>query len=122
MKLFRHICQWREQRREGVRTTSRLFQYSVNCRARQLTLPMLSTVITYQSRKFRVVSKLSALLDERGRTQRDLAKATGLSPWRINRIVRRHVVTQIICHTAVKVCLALSSWPRLRDRRSVRVG
>src|SRR5213083_3063012 len=104
------------------KTTSRLFQYSVNCLARQLTINMLSTVITYQSRKFRVVSKLGALLKERGRTQRDLAKATELSPWRINRIIKRRVVTQIICHTAVKICLALSNWRRLRDRRTVRIG
>ncbi len=104
------------------RQPASLLQYRSHCLWGQLTVNMLSTVITYQSKSLRVVSNLRALLRERGRTQRDLANETGLSPWRINRIVKRSVVTRIVCDTAVKICLALSSWPRLRDRRKVRVG
>ncbi len=97
------------------------FQYKVNHPYGRLTIHNLSTVMKRFQQNFRVVSNLVPLLKERGRTQSDLAKATGLKPLRIYRTVRRRVVSRIVCDTAIRICLALSDWPRVRDRRKVRV-
>jgi DNA-binding Xre family transcriptional regulator len=82
---------------------------------------MLSTVITFQSRQYQVTSRLVELLKERGRTQKDLAKATGFTQVRIHRLTRRTTVQKIVCATAVKICFALSKWKRRKDGRKVRI-
>src|SRR6185295_16996409 len=82
---------------------------------------MLSSHSTKSSDSFVLVSNLLPLLRERGKTQKQLAEATQLRPERINRLAHQRVVQAIVVHTAIKVCLTLSKWPRLRDRKRVVV-
>jgi len=82
---------------------------------------MLSTVITFQSKQYQVTSRLLALLRERGRTQKDLAKATGFTTIRIHRLAHQTTVRKIVCATAVKICFVLSKWKRRKDGRRVRI-
>jgi len=82
---------------------------------------MLSTHSNKTDRSFIFVSNLLPLLKERGKTQRQLAEETGLSPERINRLAHQHVVRKIVADTAIKVCIALSKWPRMMDRKKVTV-
>lgn len=80
-----------------------------------------STQIRIPQQPFVLTSALLELLRERGKTQKELATATGLRPERINRLARHTVVRTIVSHTAIKICLALSEWPRRKDRRKVPV-
>src|SRR5688572_13717675 len=74
-----------------------------------------------KSHSFVIRSNLLPLLVERGKTQKELAEATGLRPERITRLVQQQVVHTIVTHTAIKLCVALSHWPRLSDGRKVIV-
>jgi transcriptional regulator with XRE-family HTH domain len=81
---------------------------------------MLST----KSRKkgqFVLTSNLAALLKERGKTQEDLAVKTGLRPERISRLARQPIVRRIFAETSTAICLAVSVWPRLKDRKKVPI-
>lgn len=82
---------------------------------------MLSTPSRNQNQSFAFVSALNRLLKERGKNQSQLAVETGLSRERINRLARQTVVHTIVTHTALKICLALSSWPRLIDRKAIPI-
>ena len=95
---------------------------TVNCRARQLTIPMLSTAPRKQRQQFRFISALESLLKERGKTQKELAEQAGLSQSRVCRLVGKKSVHTIVASTAVKICLVLSSWPRTRDGKIVAVS
>jgi len=86
-----------------------------------LHILMLSTDLKKSDQSFVIICNLLALLKERGKTQKQLATATGLLPERINRLAHQGIVSQIVTHTAIKVCLVLSNWPRLRDRKKVRI-
>src|SRR5689334_17047674 len=82
---------------------------------------MLSTTITFQKKQYQVISRLPLLLKERGRTQQDLAEATGLTKVRISRLFHHRTIEKIVCSSSVKICLALSRWKRIKDGRRVSV-
>jgi DNA-binding Xre family transcriptional regulator len=82
---------------------------------------MLSTAPKNQRKKHRFVSSLGVLLKERGKTQKQLAQEADLTPSRVNRLIRKRSVHTIVANTALKVCLALSSWPRVKDGKIVTV-
>jgi DNA-binding Xre family transcriptional regulator len=82
---------------------------------------MSSTNLKKSSPAFLFASELISLLRERGKTQKDLADETGLTPARINRIAKQRNVHTIVTSTAGKICIALSRWPRVRDRKAVTV-
>jgi hypothetical protein len=81
---------------------------------------MLSTK-SRKKRQFALTSNLAALLKERGKTQEDLAVKTGLRPERISRLVHQHIVRRIFAETSIAICLAISAWPRLKDRKKVSI-
>jgi len=83
---------------------------------------MLSTHSQKREQSFVFVSYLSVLLKERAKTQKQLAEKTGLLPARISRLVNQKVVHKIVAETAIKICFALSHWPRLKDKKRVAVG
>jgi len=62
-----------------------------------------------KSRKLVVTSNLAKLLQERGMSQKELSRLTGVSERAISRIKSRIVVNRIDCTAAVKICIALSS-------------
>jgi len=86
-----------------------------------ISTPMLSTPSRKEDRSFVFVSALNRLLKERGKNQTQLAAETGLSRERINRLARQIVVHTIVARTSLRICFALSSWPRLRDGTVVPV-
>src|SRR5690242_6095886 len=83
---------------------------------------MLSTHSKNTELRFVFISTLSNLLKERGKTQEELAQETALRPERISRLVHQRAVHRIFAETSIKVCLALSRWPRLRDHKKVSIG
>lgn len=55
-----------------------------------------------------VTSNLASLLKDRGLSQGDLTRLTGISRKTISRLNNRKVVRRINCLAAVKICFALS--------------
>jgi DNA-binding Xre family transcriptional regulator len=72
-------------------------------------------------RLFVFISHLSTLLKERGKTQKELAEATGLRPARISSLVHQQIFHKIVADTSVAICFALSRWPRMKDRKKIGV-
>ena len=83
---------------------------------------MVSTERRKADHAFIIVSNLLPLLIERGKTQKDLAVKTRLTQARINRIARKSAVHRIVSSTAIKICFALSDWPRLEDEQKIKIG
>ena len=83
---------------------------------------MSSTHFQKRVRVFVFISHLSALLKERGKTQKQLAEATGLRPARISSVVHQQIFHKIVAYTSVAICFALSRWPRMKDKKRVAVG
>jgi len=83
---------------------------------------MLSTHPHIRNQSVVFVSNLLPLLKERGKTQDELSDKTGLSPDRISKLVHRRLVHRIVADTAIRVCLVLSGWPRVKDKQTIRVG
>ncbi|MBI1974316.1 MAG: helix-turn-helix domain-containing protein [Candidatus Zambryskibacteria bacterium] len=82
---------------------------------------MPSTHSTKSVEPFVFVSNLLPLLRERGKTQKDLALKTGLTKARISRLANQRIVQAIVTRTAIKICAALSDWPRINDQKRVGV-
>jgi len=83
---------------------------------------MSSTHSQNRKQRFVFVSHLSALLKERGKTQKELAEATGLLPARISRLVNQRIVHKIVAETEIKICFTLSGWSRVIDRKKIPIG
>lgn len=72
---------------------------------------MLSTKSHRQSESYSFVSNLAALLAARGKTQRQLARASGIPEETVSRLVNQTVVHSIVTRTTIEICLVLSQWP-----------
>ncbi len=84
----------------------------------QFKQTMISTKKKQNIPRFVVTSNLGALLKERGLTQKELAKMTGISERAISRLKNRKSIKRIDCATAIKICLVLSVRSRTKTRRS----
>jgi len=74
-------------------------------------------ISTQNPQKFVVTSALARLLKERGITQKQFARRTGISEKAISRIKNRKIIHRIDCAVAGKMCILLSTLPRKSDHR-----
>jgi DNA-binding Xre family transcriptional regulator len=74
-------------------------------------------ISTQNQQNLVVTSALARLLKERGMTQKEFARRTGISEKAISRIKNRKIIHRIDCAAAVRICLTLSELPRRRDGR-----